>query len=118
MVATRPGQPSRVSLTQSDQGVIATAPTGVILSEAKNLSVTVLATARTFASEDCHNRVFQSALVGLGCGTTVVCAQPGVILSEAKNLSVTFIAIRKTTERFFASLRMTARAGGPGFGVR
>jgi hypothetical protein len=34
--------------------------------------------------------------------------QPGVILSEAKNLSVTVIAIRKTTERFFASLRMTA----------
>jgi hypothetical protein len=41
-------------------------------------------------------------------GTTVACAQPCVILSEAKNLSVTVIAIRKTTERFFASLRMTA----------
>ncbi len=32
----------------------------------------------------------------------------GVILSEVKNLSVLVIAIRKTTERFFASLRMTA----------
>jgi putative endonuclease len=31
----------------------------------------------------------------------------GVILSEAKNLSVTVLAVRKTTERFFAPLRMT-----------
>jgi len=38
--------------------------------------------------EDCVDRVFQSALAGLGCGTTVACAQPCVILSEAKNLSV------------------------------
>jgi len=36
----------------------------------------------------------------------------GVILSEAKNLSVTALAIRKTTERFFASLRMTASRAG------
>src|SRR6266851_3500860 len=35
-----------------------------------------------------------------------------VILSEAKNLSVTVLAIRKTTERFFASLRMTASGAG------
>src|SRR5579864_1894595 len=62
--------------------------------------------------EDCVDRVFQSALAGLGCGTAVAYAQRGVILSEAKNLSVTVIAIRKTTERFFASLRMTASAAG------
>jgi hypothetical protein len=35
-----------------------------------------------------------------------------VILSEAKNLSVTVIAMRNTTERFFASLRMTASGAG------
>src|SRR5258708_20769530 len=53
--------------------------------------------------EDCVDRVFQSALAGLGCGTTVA------------------YTIRKTTERFFASprreasvraLRMTA-SGAP-----
>ena len=43
-----------------------------------------------------------------GCATP----QPGVILSEAKNLSVTVLAMRKTTERFFASLRMTASGAG------
>jgi len=31
--------------------------------------------------EDCVDRVFQSALEGLGCGTTIAYAQPGVILS-------------------------------------
>jgi hypothetical protein len=36
----------------------------------------------------------------------------GVILSEAKNLSVTVLAVRKTAERFFASLRMTASGAG------
>ena len=60
--------------------------------------------------EDCIDRLLQSALAGPGYGTTVAYAQPGVILSEAKNLSVTVLAIRKTTERFFASLRMTASA--------
>jgi hypothetical protein len=62
--------------------------------------------------EDCIDRVFQSALARFGCGTTVAYAQPGVILSEAKNLSVTVLAIRKSTERFFASLRMTASGAG------
>jgi hypothetical protein len=66
----------------------------VILSEAKNPSVTTATTARTFASEGCHNRVFQTAPAGLGCGTTVACA------------------IRDTTERFFASLRMTTSGTG------
>jgi hypothetical protein len=65
--------------------------------------------------EDYVDRVFQSALAGPGCRPTVAHAQPGVILSEAKNLSLTILAVRKTTERFFASLRMTAnRAGAHG----
>src|SRR5579863_4388263 len=46
--------------------------------------------------EDCIDRIFQSALAGLDCGTTVAYVQPGVILSarteasprvETKNLS-------------------------------
>jgi hypothetical protein len=43
----------------------------------------------------------------------VMLTQPGVILSGAKNLSVTVLAIPKTTERFFASLRMTASRWRP-----